>query len=101
MKSVSAPTLRAEVNHRAVGQLAWHLEKEMYKREYAREALKNGLKLEQKLGTNPYKFGMIGSTDDRAPGRGVTTPVLVRAEVVRTGQSARIVLRRHGQGRCA
>ena len=25
--------------------------------------LKNGLKLEQELGTNPYKFGMIGSTD--------------------------------------
>lgn len=37
--------------------------KEMYQREYAREALKNGMKLEQKLGTNPYKFGMIGSTD--------------------------------------
>ena len=31
--------------------------------EYAREALKNGLKLERKLGVNPYKFGMIGSTD--------------------------------------
>ncbi|MXU66008.1 DUF3604 domain-containing protein [Rhodobacteraceae bacterium KN286] len=31
--------------------------------EYAREALKNGLMLEEKLGTNPYKFGMIGSTD--------------------------------------
>jgi hypothetical protein len=31
--------------------------------EYAREALKNGLVLEQKLGTNPYKFGQIGSTD--------------------------------------
>ena len=31
--------------------------------EYAREALKNGLVLEDKLGTNPYKFGMIGSTD--------------------------------------
>ena len=31
--------------------------------EYAREALKNGMLLEQKLGTNPYKFGMIGSTD--------------------------------------
>ena len=31
--------------------------------EYAREALKNGMVLEQKLGTNPYKFGMIGSTD--------------------------------------
>jgi hypothetical protein len=31
--------------------------------EYAREALKKGLVLEQKLGTNPYEFGMIGSTD--------------------------------------
>ena len=31
--------------------------------EYARSALKNGMILEQKLGTNPYKFGLIGSTD--------------------------------------
>jgi hypothetical protein len=31
--------------------------------EYAREALKNGLALEERLGTNPYKFGMVGSTD--------------------------------------
>ena len=31
--------------------------------EYAREALKRGLAIEKKLGTNPYKFGMIGSTD--------------------------------------
>ena len=31
--------------------------------EYAREALKNGLAIEKRLGTNPYKFGMIGSTD--------------------------------------
>jgi hypothetical protein len=31
--------------------------------EYAREALKRGLVIEDKLGTNPYKFGMIGSTD--------------------------------------
>ncbi len=31
--------------------------------EYAREALKQGLALETRLGTNPYKFGMIGSTD--------------------------------------
>jgi hypothetical protein len=31
--------------------------------EYARSALKNGLVLEQQLGTNPYKFGMIGSSD--------------------------------------
>ena len=31
--------------------------------EYAREALKNGMLLEEKFGTNPYKFGMIGATD--------------------------------------
>jgi hypothetical protein len=37
--------------------------KEMLPYEYAREALKNGLVLESKLGTNPYKFGMIGSSD--------------------------------------
>ncbi len=37
--------------------------KEMLEFEYARSALKNGLKLRAKLGTNPYKFGIIGSTD--------------------------------------
>ncbi len=31
--------------------------------EYGRSALKNGLELEQRLGANPYKFGLIGSTD--------------------------------------
>jgi hypothetical protein len=31
--------------------------------EYARGALKRGLALGQALGANPYKFGMIGSTD--------------------------------------
>jgi len=31
--------------------------------EYARAALKNGLKMEAELGINPYKFGMVGSTD--------------------------------------
>jgi hypothetical protein len=36
---------------------------EMLQYEYAREALKNGLLLEQRLGTNPYKFGLVGSTD--------------------------------------
>ena len=36
---------------------------EMLQYEYAREALKNGLLLESRLGTNPYKFGMVGSTD--------------------------------------
>lgn len=37
--------------------------KEMLQFEYARSALKNGLLLEQKLGINPYKFGMVGSSD--------------------------------------
>jgi hypothetical protein len=36
---------------------------EMLQFEYAREALKNGLLLEEQLGTNPYKFGLAGSTD--------------------------------------
>jgi len=36
---------------------------DMLATEYAREALKNGLALEKKLGTNPYKFGVVGSTD--------------------------------------
>ena len=31
--------------------------------EYAREALKRGLAIEATLGINPYKIGMIGSTD--------------------------------------
>ncbi len=37
--------------------------KEMLEFEYARSALKNGLKLEAKFGVNPYKFGMVGSSD--------------------------------------
>jgi hypothetical protein len=36
---------------------------DMLQYEYARSALKNGLLLEKRLGTNPYKFGMVGSTD--------------------------------------
>jgi hypothetical protein len=36
---------------------------DMFQYEYAREALKTGLMLEDRLGINPFKFGMIGSTD--------------------------------------
>ena len=36
---------------------------EMLQWEYAREALKTDLALERQLGVNPYKFGMVGSTD--------------------------------------
>jgi hypothetical protein len=35
----------------------------MLKYEYARSGLQVGMQLEQKLGINPYKFGMVGSTD--------------------------------------
>ena len=31
--------------------------------EYARSALKLGLKLEEQLGVNPFKFGLVGATD--------------------------------------
>jgi len=37
--------------------------KEMLEFEYVRSALKNGLKLEQQLGTNPYKFGLVSGSD--------------------------------------
>lgn len=36
---------------------------EMLEREYARSGLQIGLQLEQSLGVNPYKFGMVGATD--------------------------------------
>jgi len=38
-------------------------EKSMLEFEYARAALKNGLKQERALGANPYAFGLIASSD--------------------------------------
>ena len=38
-------------------------QRDMLPREYARQALMRGLQHEEKLGANPFKFGMIGSTD--------------------------------------
>ena len=38
-------------------------EKNMLQGEYARSALKNGLALSQKMGVNPFKFGLVGGTD--------------------------------------
>ena len=38
-------------------------EEGMLQYEYARSALKLGLKLESEVGANPYKFGLLGSTD--------------------------------------
>jgi hypothetical protein len=36
--------------------------------DYVRQALANGLKIEQEVGTNPYKFGMIGASDTHVAG---------------------------------
>jgi hypothetical protein len=49
----------------AKGNLDMSVKKEndMLQYEYARTALQTGLQLEKELGVNPYKFGMIGSTD--------------------------------------
>ena len=38
-------------------------ENKMLESEYARSALGLGMQIERRVGTNPYKFGMIGSTD--------------------------------------
>ena len=38
-------------------------EDDMLQYEYARSALQIGLQLENELGVNPYKFGLIGATD--------------------------------------
>ena len=38
-------------------------EPEMLKYEYARQALRDGMVMQDTLGANPYKFGMIGSSD--------------------------------------
>ncbi len=43
----------------------------MLQYEYARSALKEGLKHKVSFGSNPFKFGMIGSTDSHT---GVSTP---------------------------
>ncbi len=39
-------------------------EADRYKGSYVRPALRRGLEIEKKIGTNPYKFGLIGSTDN-------------------------------------
>jgi hypothetical protein len=39
---------------------------DMIQYEYARPALKMGLQFEESLGTNPFQFGLIGSTDSHS-----------------------------------
>ena len=44
---------------------------DMLRTEYARQALRDGLEMEDRLGTNPYKFGMVGSSDTHTAIAGV------------------------------
>jgi hypothetical protein len=44
---------------------------EMLPGEYARSGLQRGLMLEEKLGTNPFKFGIVGASDTHT---GLSTP---------------------------
>ena len=48
-----------------IGNLTMQIKKKNqdYAGEYIREALKRGLAIEARTGVNPYKFGVIGSTD--------------------------------------
>ena len=70
--SESHPFLSPNDEFAGLGVTGWDLgnlpmsslkKQEMLQYEYSREALKNGLALEDQLGVNPFKFGMIGSTD--------------------------------------
>jgi len=44
----------------------------MLQKEYAREAFKRGLQYEAQLGVNPFKFGLVGSTDSHTGIAGTT-----------------------------
>jgi hypothetical protein len=55
---------------------------DMLPKEYARPALLEGLRQESRLGVNPYKFGMVGSTDNGQPHRAARHP---RGEQLRQG----------------
>jgi hypothetical protein len=54
------------------GNIGMSVDKEdwMLQYEYARSGLKEGLRHEAKLGANPFKFGLVGSTDGH---NGMTT----------------------------
>ncbi len=60
--SWAGTTMRAE-EHPCCEKLAPGNEVERKQGSYARSALKRGLDQQAKLGVNPFKFGLIGSTD--------------------------------------
>ena len=62
---LSADDEFADFENWDVGNLTGSAKKEdwMLQYEYARPVLKVGLQLEKQLGVNPYKFGLMGTTD--------------------------------------
>jgi len=77
--SESHPFLSPNDEFAAFGDAGWELGNStlqelktntMLGGEYVREALKRGLSIEKETGVNPYKFGVIGSTDSHT---GLTT----------------------------
>lgn len=70
--SESHPFLSPNDEFAGFGDVGWDLGNlplqalktdDMLAGEYVREALKRGLALEAKTGTNPFKYGVVGSTD--------------------------------------
>lgn len=70
--SESHPFLSPNDEFASFGDAGWELgnlpmtetkTNSMFAGEYVREALKRGLAIEAKTGVNPYRFGVIGSTD--------------------------------------
>ena len=70
--SESHPFMSANDEFASYGDAGWELgnldfsipsKPEWQAGSYAREALKRGLLIEQRTGANPYKFGLVGSTD--------------------------------------
>jgi len=65
-------------------------EPDMLRREYAREAFKRGMKFEQELGVNPFKFGLVGSTDSHtALATAEENNFLGKVSAVEPGQTSR------------
>lgn len=70
--SESHPFLSPNDEFAAFGDAGWEIDNllmgqpkksDMFAGEYVREALKRGLMVQQRTGENPYKFGVLGSTD--------------------------------------
>jgi hypothetical protein len=77
--SESHPFLSPNDEFAAFGDAGWEINNllmkqpktpDMFAGEYVREALKRGLLIEQRTGENPYRLGVLGSTDSHT---GLTT----------------------------